>query len=206
VLTAIIAVYGFCYLTVTRPAGLAAERTRIELTRTLPEAIRRAHADVIAIATVPAAKERAASLLADAEGAIRDKDRAAMVRARDAFQHLREAVARQYVLTIVSRPGETTGIWRRPAGGSSARNYYLIVEAIAPDGKKLQLPVRSEETGETKVTETFGVRVSKATYDAVAADKRDDGIIQKNRFAEKRRGTLEPNYLMPYLDGMITKW
>ena len=38
-------------------------------------------------------------------------------------------MTREYTLTIVSRPGESTGVWRRPPQGSQARNYYLIVEA-----------------------------------------------------------------------------
>ena len=52
----------------------------------------------------------------------------------------------------------------------------------------------------------FGVRVPQAIFDAVAADKRDDGIVQKNRYGVKRRGTLSVEYLMPYEGGMITKW
>jgi hypothetical protein len=30
--------------------------------------------------------------------------------------------------------------------------------------------------------------------------------VQRNRLAEKRRGHLEPEYLMPVLGGTITKW
>ena len=33
-----------------------------------------------------------------------------------------------------------------------------------------------------------------------------NGIVQTNRLGEKRRGRLEPDYLMPVLGGAITKW
>ena len=106
----------------------------------------------------------------------------------------------------MSRPGEITGVWRRPPGNSQARNYYLIVEAIAPDGRKLSLPVRNEETGATETVAKFGVRVPQRVFEAVAQDKRDDGIVQRNRFGVKRRGTLAVDYQMPFEGGFITKW
>src|SRR5690606_18748422 len=115
---------------------------------------------------------------------------------------LRETVAQEYTLTIVSRPGETSGVWRRPPRNAQARNYYLVVEAVAPDGRKLSLPIANEETGATEVVTKFAVRVPQATFEAVAADKRDDGIIQKSRFGTKKRGALTPEYEMPFEGGM----
>ena len=40
----------------------------------------------------------------------------------------------------------------------------------------------------------------------VAADKRDDGIIQNNRLGRKERGYLTPNYSVPTTGGAITSW
>lgn len=207
VLAVLLALWGWQYFTVTRPAQQAEQQARIEISETLPKSIRQAHADVLAAAPNDAtARERAAALLADGERAIRSQDRAAMTKAANDLSALRDDVVREYTLTIVSRPGETSGVWRRPPGGSQARNYYLIVEAIAPNGQKLSLPVRDEELGRTVTVEKFGVRVPQATFDAVAADKRDDGIIQKNRYASKKRGTQTLDYHMPYEGGMITRW
>ncbi len=194
------------YLAVTRPAQEAAEQARIEITETLPRSIRQLHADTLKIATDPAVKPRADQLLADGERAIRDQDRAAMISASRDMKRLHDDVAAEYALTIVSRPGETTGVWRRPPRGATQRNYYIIVEPITPDGRRLSLPIRNEETGETTVVDRFGVRVPQATFDAVAADKRDDGIVQRNRYGVKRRGALTPEYLMPFEGGMITTW
>jgi Family of unknown function (DUF6384) len=206
-ITALLGTCGIQYATVTRPAAIAAEEQRIELTETLPKAIRQAHADVIAVATGdPVARERATALLADGDRAIRDGDRAEMTRIAADLKTLRDAITQDYTLMIVSRQGETTGVWRRPPGGVAARNHYLVVEAIAPDGRRLKLPVRNEENGQTETVDKFGVRVPQAVYDAVAVDKRDDGIIQKNRFAVKRRGVLTPEFLMPFEGGYITRW
>ena len=125
------------HLLVTRPAQLAAERERVEVTQTLPKQIRQAHADVLAVAADEAGKERAAALLTEGERAIRLGDREAMTKIGAELTALRNEVTREYTLTIVSRRGESTGVWRRPPHGSQARNYYLIVEALAPDGSKL---------------------------------------------------------------------
>jgi hypothetical protein len=159
-----------------------------------------------AVATDPAARARADQLLADGERAIRNGDRELMRRVAADLRQLREDVAREYTMTIISRPGESSGVWRVPPGNPGGRNYYLIVEAIGASGQKLKLPIRNEENGRTETVEKFGVRVPKDTFDAVARDKRDDGIIQNSRFAVKKRGALTPEALMPFEGGYITKW
>jgi len=202
----LIALFAGHYLVVTRPAKLAAERERIEITESLPKQLRQGYADVLAISADDTAKQRANALQAEAEQAIRAGDRAGMVKAKNELAALREEVTRQYTLTIVSRAGESTGVWRRPPQGSQARNYYLIVEAIAPEGEKLKLPIRNEETGSVETVSKFGVRVPQGTFETVARDKRDDGIVQNNRFGVKRRGKLAVDYEMPFEGGFITTW
>jgi len=196
---------GYYFLQV-RPARLAQEAARIELTETLPKNLKQAHANVLAVATDADAKQKANQLLADGERAVRSGDRAAAAKAKGDLATLAEDLTREYTLTIVSRPGETTAVWRRPPNRSQARNYYLIVEAIAPDGRKLSLPIRSEETGETSSVTRFGVRVPEEVYEAVRRDKTDDGIVQRSRFGIKKRGTLAIDYQMPFEGGFITKW
>jgi hypothetical protein len=154
--------------------------------------------------TPPSRRQR--PLLADGERAIRAGDKAAMTKIGAELSALRDELTREYTLTIVSRVGESTGVWRRPPAGSQARNYYLIVEPVAADGRKLSIPVRNEETGAVETVSKFGVRVPEATFEAVAKDKRDDGIVQKNQFGVKRRGMLATDYRMPFEGGFITKW
>jgi hypothetical protein len=183
-----------------------AERNRRELAETLPAALEQGHEDVLREAQVPAARERADQILADGKAAIERKDADAARQAINDLEVLRADLRREYVLRIVSRPGEPTGVWRVPQRNPGGRNYYLIVEAVAPDGRVLSRTITSEEDGQTVTTSKWGVRVSEATAMQVQRDKNDDGIVQHNRLAEKRRGQLDIEYQMPVLGGAITRW
>jgi hypothetical protein len=196
------------YFMVARPARLAQEQARIELTQTLPKALRDAHAEVLAIAADKAAKEQADALLADGERELRAGNRAGAVRVKGELAALREDLTTEFKLTIVSRPGEPSMVWRLPPRKlqSRAKNYYLIVEAVAPDGHKVALPIRNEETGETETVTKFGVRVPEAVFEAVRRDKTDDGIVQKNILGVRKRGSQAIEYQMPFEGGFITKW
>ena len=70
----------------------------------------------------------------------------------------------------------------------------------------MTVPVLNEETGKVERVKQWGVRVDETTFDAVASDKKDDGIIQRDRFGEKKRGHLNPDYQMPTSGGAITRW
>ena len=130
-------------------------------------------------------------------------------KARSTLADLRSLRVRQdavYELNIVSRPGERSGFFRIPDVNSGARNYYLVVEAVGPQGDVLEQSIRNEEDGKTYTVKKWGLRVSKSAYDKVAADKKDDGIVQNRRVAEKRRGELEPVYVIPSTGAAVTKW
>jgi hypothetical protein len=68
------------------------------------------------------------------------------------------------------------------------------------------MPIKNEEDGKVRSVDKWGLRVDEATFQGIAADKKDDGIIQKNQFGVKRPGYLEPEYLMPTTGGAITSW
>jgi hypothetical protein len=182
------------------------ERNRIELAERLPVALTQGHEDVLRETQVPAARERADRLLADGQAAIARGDADGARQALNDLEVLRAELRREYVLRIVSRPGEPTGVWRVPERNPAGRNYYLIVEPVAPDGRILSLPVTSEEDGRTVTASKWGVRVSQDTAMRVQQDKNDDGIVQRNRLGEKRRGQLDVDYQMPVLNGAITQW
>ena len=111
-----------------------------------------------------------------------------------------------YELRIVSRPDEFSGVWRVPDANTEARNYYLIVEAVDSRGNVLQRDVRNEEDGRVYTVRKWGVRVNEATFEAIAADKRDDGIIQDYVLGAKAAGKLEPEYRVPTSGATITDW
>jgi len=153
-------------------------------------------------ATALAQQDYAAGLTALREG---DDEQSQAAIAR--LEALRAQLAQEYTLRIVSRPGEPSGVWRVPAQNPTAHNYYLIVEAIAPNGKRLSLPVTSEEDGKTSNVDQWGVRVSEQAFERVRMDKQDDGIIQNDQVGIKRRGYLEPEYLLSAsAGGAITSW
>ena len=190
----------------TEQARAAAERTRIDLTERLPQALEQAHEDALREVQMPAAHERADALLADGKAALSRQDAAGTQQAIGDLEVLRAALRREYTLRIVSRPGEPSGVWRVPQRNPTGRNFYLIVEAVTPDGRSVSLPMTSEEDGRTEAVSKWGIRVSEEVFDQIRQDKNDDGIVQRNRLGEKRRGHLDVTYLMPVLGGAIFRW
>jgi hypothetical protein len=172
----------------------------------LPVELETMHESVVEVAQTDEAKDTAMQLYLQALQALRDGE---PERAREDLQSLaglRKALEQQYTLRIVNRPGERSGVWRIPDLNPSARNYYLIVEAIDSDGRRVPVEITSEETGKTSRVETWGLRVDREVFEQVAADKQDDGIIQNNRFGVKRRGHLHPDYALPTTGAAITRW
>lgn len=187
-------------------AGQVAEAARIELTETLPKQIVAVSKAAAAEAKTPEARDRLAELQGDAVSALERSDAGAARVAVAGMERLRGQLVQTYDLRIVSRPGEQSGIYRIPDVNTGARNYYLIVEAVAPSGEKLSLPITSEENGKTATVSRWGVRVPQATYEAVRRDKSDDGILQNAVLASKPRGALSPTYAMAVSGGAITEW
>ncbi|WJR68763.1 DUF6384 family protein [Neorhizobium sp. CSC1952] len=187
-------------------AERTAEAARIELTETLPRQIAAAGQAALAEARTDDARERVEQLQSDASAALARSDAEAARVALADLDRVRGDLMRVYELRIVSRPGEQSGIFRIPDVNSGARNYYLIVEAVTPDGQLLSFPIRSEENGQTKTVSKWGVRVPQQTYEAVRRDKTDDGILQGEVLATKPRGALEPVFSMAVSGGEITEW
>lgn len=151
-------------------------------------------------------KARAEQLAAAGKAALQEGKPAAAERTISELQAIRAQLEQTYELRIVSRPDELSGVWRVPQRNPQARNFYLIVEAVTPDGTVLELPVTNEEDGKTYMVNKWGLRVDEQLFRQIAADKQDDGIIQHRRFGIKRRGMLAPEYLMPTTGAAITSW
>ncbi len=153
-----------------------------------------------------AAREQAEKVYTDALAALNSGDVQGARKGSAALQELYGRVVQEYELRIVSRPGAQSGVWREPPSRSGARNYYVIVEAVTPQGERLTMPITSEEDGATRNVSQWGLRVDGSLFERIRRDKADDGIIQNNRVAIKNRGTLTPRYLMPTTGGAITQW
>lgn len=110
------------------------------------------------------------------------------------------------IYRIVNRDDERTGVWRYNENANGGRNYYLVTEALDEAGNAVTITVRNEETGKDEQVALFGVRVPQATYNRVAADKQDNGIIEDDQIGSKPRGSLSPRFRMPTTGGYITQW
>ncbi|ADJ28026.1 DUF6384 family protein [Nitrosococcus watsonii] len=174
--------------------------------KALPGEIAAAHAKAAEIASSDRARERAEQLLHAGQTALHNENKDAARQVLRSLEDLRTRLEQEYTLRIVNRPREQSGVWRVPDINTRARNYYLIVEAIDPSGKVLTVPITNEETGKTERVTQWGLRVDEATFQRVARDKQDNGIIEENRVGYKKRGHLLPTYEMRTTGGAITEW
>lgn len=172
----------------------------------MPADIKRYHAQVKKLAKEDQAIKLADEAQSNALAALAGGDFESAQIAMSDLKTLTETLQQAYVLQVVSRPGEKSGVWRYPEINQNAKNYYLIVEAIGPKGKALPMPITSEEDGKTRVVTKWALRVGASAYNAVALDKKDDGIIQRNKIAVKRPGYLKPEYNINTTGAAITQW
>lgn len=174
--------------------------------KALPERLTQVYQQTVELARSDEARTHADRLIETGRAAVQAGDTTAARQALASLEAMRGTLGQEYSVRILNRPGERSGVWRVPDINTRARNYYIIVEAVDPSGRVLELPITSEETGKTERVSAWGLRVDKQTFDQVARDKRDDGIIERDRFGYKPRGALEPSYEMRTTGGAITHW
>jgi hypothetical protein len=175
-------------------------------TAALPETLEQSYTAVMDATALPDVETEARNLLGDGQLAIAREDPRAARAAIAALDQLHGELNTQYAVRVVSAPGELSGFFREPEENPGAQNYYLVVEAIGPNGDRLQRKITNEENSGTVNTRRWAQRVDAATYDATVADKRDDGIVQNAILGEKRRGVLEADFRPGVLPGTITDW
>jgi hypothetical protein len=187
--------------------ALGAYRVQVAGPRqSLPGELDAARAAAMQVAADPRAVQQAGALYAGGAAALSQRDYAGARAAVNGLEDLRATLQQSYTVRIVNRPGQASGVWRVPDVNPSARNYYLIVEAVGADGSAATATIRNEETGTSEAVRTWGLRVDEATFQAVARDKQDDGIIQNDVVGEKRAGTLAPAYRIATTGATITRW
>jgi hypothetical protein len=150
-------------------------------------------------------RQRADAILARGRAGLERGSAAEARAALSELDRLLAALRQEYVLRIAGRPQDQTGFWREhPRFGGRA--YFVIVDAVDPENKPVQLSIRNDETNQVETVSRFAVRVPAETFEAVRSDKARNGIVQNARMAEKHRGFLEPEFRMTVLDGRITRW
>ena len=163
-------------------------------------------ADALKEARESGIPEKIEALYNNAISALQAGDLETARTARQALVFTRDMLRQEYTLQIVSRPGTPSGVWRYPVGSQTARNYYLIVEAVTPSGQRLKLPITSEEDGKVRVASEWGLRVDQRVYEQVRQDKMDDGIVNRKIVGAKKRGYLTPDYRVSTTGATITEW
>ena len=154
---------------------------------------------------MPAVRQRADALLTQGRTALERGNAAEAGAAVKELDQLATSVRQEYTLRIAGRLEDQTGFFREHPR-YQGRAYFIVVDAIDPRGNPVKLPVRNDETNETETVSRFAVRVPVQTFDAVRNDKSRNGIVQNSRLGQKRRGLLEPEFLMPVLEGRLTRW
>ena len=186
----------------------SAEKALVALAelKILPEKLINQRDRVISEAQQNDARRQTETLYNDAVTALGRGDVAAAQNGYALLQRLYDQLVQEYQLRIVSREGVQSGVWRVPENNPNARNYYVIVEAVTADGKRLELPITSEEDGKTHTVKQWGLRVQESVFEQIKRDKLDNGIIDNNVFGLKKRGYLQPRYLIATTGGAITQW
>jgi len=181
-------------------------RAQIELSETMPTDMQALFNTIFEETKVQSAVIEARALLVSGKTAASEGRRAAAQNALNRLRDIRDRLRQSYSLRIVNREGVKSGFWTFPKVNQNATNYYIVVEAIARNGKALTLPIVNEETGNVERVSLWGLRVPKSVYNSVSRDKRDDGIIQRNMVGQKQVGYLDPVYTIPVLGGAVTRW
>lgn len=203
----ILLVAGIGYFGIWQPYQRGqAEQAQIELSQGLPAKMDALYQTIFEETKVQQAVTEAEALVARGKAFAAEGNRAGAEDAVERLEALRDQLRLEYTLRVVNREGVQSGFWTFPEINTEATNYYVVVEALDPDGNALTLPILNEENGETEAVNIWGVRVPESVYDAVAADKRDDGIIQSNIMGRKSDGFLDVEYAVPVLGGAVTRW
>lgn len=182
------------------------EAARIELAEKMPAEMDALYQSIFTDTKVQQAAIEAEEIRTRGKAAAAEGDRAGAVKAIESLTALRDQLRQEYNLRIVNRQDVKSGFWTFPEINTEATNYYIVVEALDPDGKALSLPILNEESGQTETVSLWGVRVPEEVYRSVEADKRDDGIIQRNIVGIKQYGFLDVDYAVPVLGGAVTRW
>ncbi len=189
-------------------AGISAD---VEKFSFLSSQLDQLYSSVKSIAREDSASDQANSFYSKGRAYVDSVDVSNLSQQVDGLKDIEGALKSEYKLRVVNQAGVKSGIDRyfTDKSGKRVSGYYLIVEAVDSYGRVLELTVTSQEDYTLAKVKMWGEQVPKEVYDAVAADKKDDGIIQNNFYAVKEAGFLEPRVRMGDSRermGQITQW
>lgn len=191
---------------VVMPRERAAAALQAELTETLPKAIEAASNRVSGLTDDTGILADAKRMAEDGHAALAAGNAEAARKAAAGLDSMAAELAQTYQVKIVSRPGVPTGVTRIPEANQRASNYYLVVEAIGPDGQPLTRTITSEEDGKSHDVTIWAQRVTSSLFNKVRQDKSDDGIVEDALLGTKERGKLGISWKSGVQKGAITEW
>ena len=189
-----------------RPRAIEQAAQKQELEQDLPKRLDSLLDQVTKETSRPALAEEAKRLAESSRSAARGGQLEPARTGATQLQRMLDEIRRDYDIRIINRQGEVTGLWRVPKVNPGSRNYYLVVEAVERAGKTIPRDILNEETGQRETVVKWAVRVPKSVFDAIQADKQDDGIIQKAVLGTKARGDTEPQWRLEVSGGALTRW
>lgn len=189
------------------PYQAAQERqAQVELSEIMPAEMQALYDTIYNETKVQSAVAEAQSALTRGQTAAAEGDRETANAAITRLTDIRDTLRLEYNLRVVNRDGVRSGFWTFPDVNEAATNHYIVVEAVTDNGDILDLPILNEENNEIETVNMWGLRVPEQVYDAVAADKQNDGIIQTDLVGVKEAGYLDVKYAFPVLGGAVTQW
>lgn len=135
-------------------------------------------------------QSKVSQLLTDAESGMKALDWQSVKSTLDALNELYDFSQQELEVRIVSRNGVKSGVRRTYEGNRNGHSYYLVAEAILPDGEAADVTITSTETQATKTVNRFAVKVDETVYESVKQDKLSDGIIENVHLGSKSKGQL----------------
>jgi len=174
-------------------AGLTAEATAVI-------------ADARAAAKEPSAVKAVETLAVDLERVAKSGDRGAFATAKAKLMNLTDEIKLPLTIKIVDRPKVMAGVFRMRNNDPKTKVFYLVVEALRPDGTAVPRQIRNVETDRTETVSLWAIRVSEGTYQKVAADKKNDGFINEREVGTKPAGALDIVWSVTTGGETITKW
>ena len=102
--------------------------------------------------------------------------------------------------------GQKTGV-QRSLRNTRAQQWYIIVEAVDDNHKRVLYPITSGESGRTSSVSTWAEAVPDSVMQEVRKEKATRGFISNPEFGVKRRGTFQIDYSrIDHPISQITSW
>ena len=177
----------------TKAAAERAAAAEAQAARALADAWRNAqrdHAAIQALAQEAEARTQADGLRREAEAAHGLTDPKGTQAAATKLGALRATLEEEFELRVVQSPKSAVDAYYDDAKGTRVSGYYLLVEAVTADGTVLPRSIRDAEDGRVRTVRKWGEQVPASVYERINADKLQDGVVDENVFARKRRGFL----------------